>query len=419
MPAASEWTGPLRLLRFGSRCGENRGFRLPATRKLVGFDDVTLRQMGDRRIVVFGATGYTGRFVAERLAAAGVRPALAGRDPAKLEALAERIGGAEVVKADVFRQNSVFEMAGDGDVVVSTVGPFMKWGEPAVRAVIAAKGIYIDSTGEPPFIRRVFEEFGPAAERSGASLLTAMGYDFVPGVLAGALALREAGERAVRVEIGYYALGAGVGTTSPGTKESLVGVSLEPGFAFRGGRIRRERAASRLRSFHVKGRDRLAFSVAGAEHYTLPAAFPRLRDVDVYIGAGPLSRAVQGATLTNSLLTRLPGAKPIMRFTGERVMALMPSAAPGETGGALSWVAAAAYDAAGEQLAEVHRSGADPYAFTGAFLAWAARRAATAGVEGAGALSPVTAFGLDALEQGAAEAGISGAPAPAPRPARG
>ena len=47
-------------------------------------------------------------------------------------------------------------------MLVSTVGPFVKWGEPAVRAAIAAGATYLDSTGEPPFIRRVFEEFGPA-----------------------------------------------------------------------------------------------------------------------------------------------------------------------------------------------------------------------------------------------------------------
>ena len=115
----------------------------------------------------------------------------------------------------------------------STVGPFVKWGEPAVRAAIAAKGVYIDSTGEPPFIRRIFEEFGPPAERAGATLLTAMGYDFVPGALAGALALEQAGAAAIRVDVGYYAFGAGI---SAGTRRSAVGIMFEDGYAFRDGR---------------------------------------------------------------------------------------------------------------------------------------------------------------------------------------
>ena len=58
-------------------------------------------------------------------------------------------------------------------------------------------------------------------------------------------------------------------------------------------------------------------------------------------------------------------------------------------------------------MAEVHVTGADAYDFTASFLAWAARRAAGAGVEGTGALGPVAAFGLDALEQGCAEAGLT------------
>jgi len=69
----------------------------------------------------------------------------------------------------------------------------MKVGRPAVAAAVDAGAVYLDSSGEPPFIREVFEEFGPRAERTGAVLLTAFGYDYVPGSLAGALAMQAAG----------------------------------------------------------------------------------------------------------------------------------------------------------------------------------------------------------------------------------
>src|SRR3954465_892154 len=146
-----------------------------------------------RRIIIFGATGFTGRQVAERLAVQGAAPVLAGRSEGPLRELAGR-RGVQWRQADALRRNSVFALLEPGDVLVSTVGPFVKWGEPAVRAAIAARGTYIDSTGEPTFIRRVFEEFGAPAERAGTALLTAMGYDYVPGTLAAALALRDAGE---------------------------------------------------------------------------------------------------------------------------------------------------------------------------------------------------------------------------------
>src|SRR4051812_29969235 len=118
------------------------------------------------RIVVFGATGYTGHLVAQALVARGERPILAGRSAAKLDALAGRLGGLETAVADIARPGTVFDLLGPGDVLLSLVGPFAKYGEPAVRAAIAAGGIYLDSTGEASFIRRVFEEFGPPAGRA-------------------------------------------------------------------------------------------------------------------------------------------------------------------------------------------------------------------------------------------------------------
>jgi short subunit dehydrogenase-like uncharacterized protein len=354
------------------------------------------------RIVVFGATGYTGRLIAERLVAAGARPVLAARNEARLAALAERLGGLEVARADAMRQNSLFELVGADDVLVSTVGPFVKWGGPAVRAAVAAGCTYVDSTGEPAFIRRVFEEFGPPAAQSGARLMTAMGYDFVPGALAGALALSEAPD-AVRVDVGYFSLGATVNSLSAGTRETLVGVTLTDGLAFRDGRIVSVRAAERVRSFTVAGGPRAAISVGGAEHYALPAAYPQLREVNVYLGwFGPLARPMQAGSLVGSFVTRMPGARVVMQAVGERVAGLIPDPEPGTTPGGRSWVAAEAYSAAGDKLSEIHVAGVDGYAFTAGFMAWAAQQP----VSGAGALGPVEAFGLERLEAGCRAAGL-------------
>jgi short subunit dehydrogenase-like uncharacterized protein len=353
------------------------------------------------RIVVFGATGYTGRLVAERLLAQGARPVLAARNP---DRLAPSLAGLETVQADALRQNTVFALVDSpDDVLVSTVGPFAKWGGPAVRAAIAAGCTYLDSTGEPAFIREVFGEFGPAAAESGARLLTAMGYDYAPGALAGALALDEAGDDAVRVDVGYYALGAMVNALSAGTRSSLVGVTLADGHAFRDGRVIRARAAERVRSFAVAGKPRPGISVGGAEHFGLPAAYPRLREVNVYLGwFGPLAKPMQAGSFVGELITRLPGARPIMQAVGERVAGWVPDPEPGTTPGGRSWIAAEAYSAAGDKLSEVHLAGVDGYDFTASFMAWAARQR----VSGAGALGPVEAFGVAALEEGCRVAGI-------------
>jgi putative NAD(P)-binding protein len=357
-------------------------------------------------IVVFGATGFTGRLVAEALVARGERPVLAGRSAARLQELAGRLGGLDVREADVERPGTVFDLLGEGDVIVSTVGPFSRYGTPAVRSAIAAGGTYLDSTGEPAFIRRVFDEFGPPARRAGAALLTAMGYDWVPGTLAGALALEEAGEEAVRVEVGYYVLGGRPGMFSAGTRRSVVGVTLDPAFAFRGGALRTARSAGSVRSFEVRGKERPAVAVGGVEHFALPQAYPRLRDVGVFLGwFGPLARPMQALALGTDLVTRVPGVRTALREAGEWLVGMTGGAEAPDTG-ALSWIVGEAQDAAGRPLATVALTGAEPYAFTGELLAWAARRAAHHGLEDTGALGSLAAFGLPALEEGCREAGL-------------
>jgi short subunit dehydrogenase-like uncharacterized protein len=354
--------------------------------------------------VLFGATGYTGRLTAEALAAAGARPVLAGRDRAGLRALAARLGGLPVAEADSSRPDSVRALVGAGDVLVSTVGPFLTRGEPAVRAAVEAGATYLDSTGEPPFLRRVFEEFGPRAE-GRCALVPAFGYDFVPGNLAGALALAEA-PAATRVSVGYFATGPG--GFSSGTLASGAGLLLEPAFAFRDGRLRRERTARRVRSFPIGGRDWLGVSYGGSEHYALPRIAPGLREVEVYLGwFGRRSRAVGAFSAVGAPLARLPGARALARAAAGP-LARRTGQGPDEAArrGRGSLVVAVAEDPEGRELAQVRLRGPDPYTLTARLLAWGAVRAAGGGLLGTGALGPVDAFGLEALQEGAAAAGL-------------
>src|SRR5438045_1149543 len=227
------------------------------------------------RIVLYGATGYMGALTARALVASGARPVLAGRDQSRLSALAARLsqaaGGTELeTAAAAAGPGPLRDLIGAGDVLVSTAGPFMKVGRPVVAAAVDAGAVYLDSAGEPPFIREVFEESGPRAERTGAVLLTAFGYDYVPGNLAGALALQAAGPGAARVQVGYFVRGDIRRGTSAGTRASVTGVLLEPGYAFRGGRIVTERTAAHLTSFTVGGKKRQALSIGSSEHFALP-----------------------------------------------------------------------------------------------------------------------------------------------------
>ncbi|HEX8054504.1 MAG TPA: saccharopine dehydrogenase NADP-binding domain-containing protein [Thermoleophilaceae bacterium] len=360
------------------------------------------------RIVLFGATGYTGRLTAEALAARGARPLLAARNEERLRSLADELGGGfDVAVADVARPDSVRDLVERGDVLVSTVGPFARWGDPAVEAAIATGAHYIDSNGEPAFIRRVFERFGPGAEAAGCGLVTAFGYDWVPGNLAGALALREAGDAAVRVAIGYYAIGRS--QFSGGTQASAAGALAEPAFAFRGGMLQTERGAKRVANFMVEGERRPGISVGSSEHFGLPRVAPGLREVDVYLGwFGPMSRPMQVGAAVTAAATRIPGVKTGLNALTARV-SKGSTGGPGaeERGESRSYVVAQALDAGGTCLAEVRIEGVNGYDFTARMIAWGAERAAASGLEGTGALGPVDGFGLDELERGAAEAGLA------------
>ena len=362
------------------------------------------------RIVLFGATGYTGRLVAAALVARGADPLLAARDRQRAESLAAELTGpdgpaAEVAEADVHRPETVRALVGPGDVLVSTVGPFVRWGSAAVEAAIGAGAHYLDSTGEPAFIRDVFHSWGPRAAAAGAALVPAFGYDWVPGNLAGALALRDGGEAVTRLDIGYFVTGsAGRGALSGGTLASAAGVLGTPGYAWRGGRLVEEMPARHHRTYRVHGSLRAGLSVAGSEHLALPRLAPGLRDVHVHLGwFGPAARPVQ----VLSQLTRLPVVPQLVESVGSRLLR-------GSTGGpdeaarrrSATHVQAVSYGPDDRELARVTLDGPNPYTLTGDLLAWAAVRARDGGLAGVGALGPVAAFGLDELVAGAAAAGL-------------
>ena len=361
------------------------------------------------RIVLFGATGYTGRLTAEALVARGARPVLAARNAGTLSALADELGGGlDTAVADVSDPASVGALVSAGDVMVSTVGPFARWGGPAVEAAIRVGAGYLDSTGESTFIRRVFEYYGDLASRTGSGLVTAFGYDWVPGNLAAGLALREAGEGAERVAIGYYATGDGLGGMSGGTQASAAGAMIDPSFAYRDGRVQTERGAKRVASFDVEGRRLQGVSAGSSEHFALPHSYPHLREVDVYLGwFGPASRPLQAFSAGMSLATKVPGTRQaIGGALGKLIRGSTGGPGPEERAKGGSHIVAIAYGGDGEPLASARVAGVDGYSFTGAILAWGAMTALEGGLRGSGALGPVEAFGLDELERGCAEAGI-------------
>jgi short subunit dehydrogenase-like uncharacterized protein len=358
------------------------------------------------RIVVFGATGYTGGLVAQALVRRGLRPVLAARSKDKLASVAERLGGLDSRVANVSDPASIHALVARGDVLLSTVGPFERWGRPALDAAIDKGAHYLDSTGESGFLRQIFSRHDDARV-AGIGLLPAFGYDYVPGNLAGALALERAGERATQLDVAYLASGSVIRGLSSGTIATMAAGMLEPTHVLRDAQIAADRGGARVRRFSVGGRRRSTILAVGSEPFTLPRLAPGLRELDVYNGWFPrLSRPLQAGSAITALIQRHPAGRRALTKLVSRVQST--SAGPDEATRAATrtHVLAVARDSAGRTLAEVHVEGPNIYTLTGELLAWGAAQMAAGRLRTTGALGPVDAFGLEHLSAGCAEVGL-------------
>ena len=225
-------------------------------------------------IALFGATGFTGSLSAEYLsrnAPPGLRWALAGRNPAKLEAVRTRLGAKRaalpLLRADVTDQASLRELAGSARVVITTVGPYISYGEPLVEACAAAGTDYVDLTGEPEFVDKCYVRYHDRAVESGARLVHSCGFDSVPHDLGAYFTVQQLPEGVPLRVRGFVRASA---TFSGGTYHSAVtGLS----------RARATAAAARARRrVEPRPTDRRARAVNGRIH----------RDADARAWAVPL-----------------------------------------------------------------------------------------------------------------------------------
>ncbi|HEX8959403.1 MAG TPA: saccharopine dehydrogenase NADP-binding domain-containing protein, partial [Solirubrobacterales bacterium] len=134
-------------------------------------------------IAVYGATGFTGGLIARELLRRGAELTIAGRDRGKLEALSEELGGVPWAAASLDDGAALRSLLEPCAAVIACAGPFTLHGEPLVAAAAETGTHYVDTTGEQPFMKMVFDRYGERAARSGAVLVTGMGFDYAPGDL--------------------------------------------------------------------------------------------------------------------------------------------------------------------------------------------------------------------------------------------
>jgi short subunit dehydrogenase-like uncharacterized protein len=346
----------------------------------------------DLDVVLFGATGFTGALTARYLAEhapEGLRWGLAGRSEARLAEVRAGLGAQHadlpLLAADVTDPASLAALAERTRVVVTTVGPFLEHGEPVVRACADAGTDYVDLTGEPEFVDRMYVAHHATAVRTGARLVHAAGFDSVPhdlGVLHLVRELERTGPVTEPLTVrGVVRSGAAL---SGGTFHSALGQMARPRQIAEAARARRavEPRPEHRSSRPVKGRpgrdpelgywllplptiDPIVVARSGA---ALPAYGPRFR-YSHFAGTRTLRYAAGGAALVGGLAAAAQ-VRPLREALGRR---LPQGAGPSERRREKSWFTVDLVGETGGRRLHTRVSGGDPgYTETAKMLAEAA-----------------------------------------------
>jgi short subunit dehydrogenase-like uncharacterized protein len=339
-------------------------------------------------LVLLGATGFTGGLTADYLARhapAGLRWAIAGRSLDKLEAVRARLvaidpalGELELIVADSADRPSLDALATRATVVATTVGPYLDHGEPLVAACAAAGTAYVDLTGEPEFVDRMYAAHHATAQRTGARLVHACGFDSVPHDLGAWFTVRQLPSDEPITLRGVVRAG---GMVSGGTFHSVLTAMSRP-------RQMKEASSARRRlEQRPEGRSSRAIGgkprrdpvlgywllplptidpvVVARSGAALPAYGPRFR-YSHFAGTKTLRYAAGGALAVAGLglAAQMP---PLRSFLGGRIQ---PGEGPDEARRDRSWFSVDFVGEAGGQQVHTRVSGGDPgYGETAKMLA--------------------------------------------------
>ena len=368
-------------------------------------------------ILLFGASGHTGRLTARALAERGASFGIAGRDPTALGPIAEATGADFVRPADAADPDSLVRALRGVRVLVSCVGPFMDLGRAAARAALRAGVNYLDSIGEPAWAAELLR-LDAAARRRGIAMAPAMGWDEVPGDVAATVAVahsegmgRSAGPDEIHARSSRREAGSGKGAdltityalpseASTGTLRSAVRIVGTQGVWWCAGRPVQVRAGQSQRWVPMPPglgvRSSLAWPLA--EAHLAPLHLP-LASIRTFVTAGSLAQ--KGLWALRPVLPLLAAPK-----RADAAAHVLRRAVPEPSGpGGGRWTILAE-GRAGNHRRNVVMMGGDPYGLTASMLAAGAEILARPGYGVTGVVAPVTAVGLETLQTELARTGV-------------
>jgi short subunit dehydrogenase-like uncharacterized protein len=341
-------------------------------------------------IAVYGATGYTGRLIAGELRRRGADVVLAGRNRPKLEILAEDLGGELAIReASLDDSAALRELLDPCAAVIACAGPFQLHGEPVLAAAVETGTHYLDTTGEQPFMLKVFDDYGPSAERAGVAVVTAMGFDYLPGDMLAALTAEGMGSLD-EIVLAYAVRGFGA---TRGTALSALGMMAGGDKEWRDGELASAGRGVGAGSWDFPdpiGRQRMVRYPAG-EHVTVPrhVRTQRVRTLLTASTVVPLPLVPRIAPLV-MVPFQLTMRTPLRRA----VAALIPRLpeGPSEESRRSSSFTVVCEARQGSRRRRGTVTGANPYGLTARTTVEGALRCAAPGYDRQGALAPSEAF---------------------------
>jgi short subunit dehydrogenase-like uncharacterized protein len=340
-------------------------------------------------VVLYGASGYTGRLVAGELHRRGIEHVLSGRDPGKLEPVGAKHG--TPVRAVALDDDAgLRDLLADASAVINCAGPFTLAGDALVRAAIDSGTHYVDSTGEQQFIETVFERHCSRAESAGVALVPAAGFDYLPGDCISRLA-GEGHEPLQELVVAYNVDGFGM---SRGTWRTALEAMQTGGIIYDGGDWRPAPGGVFRASFDFPeplGQQTMSRYPSG-EVITVPRHTKTRRVVSLLSArtAVPIPIAAEFLPYLQpgfELAMRTP-LRPLL----QEAVRVLPEGPQEDERRAAAWTVVA--DARGEdgRTSRALARGVDVYGLTAVILVHAATLLSAPDFDLAGALGPAAAF---------------------------
>jgi short subunit dehydrogenase-like uncharacterized protein len=282
-------------------------------------------------VIVYGASGYTGRLICEYLREYGVPFIAAGRSAQKLdEAMKANVAGIETADYEVVEvahtTEALTQLFTGASVVLNTVGPFARFGPEVVKACLAAKCHYTDTTGEQDWLITLEEEFGASFAQAGLLLSPGLAQMYTTGEIAAQLCLETPGLDTLDIAVFW-----GGSPTIASTQTILVNAATSKAFFLQQNKMVEWQPDAGLYSLAIPGQHEMALALpwGGTSHPVWFRKDPRVANVKVLGGVFNKPLMLGVPQIVAAALKATEGMQPDERYaalaqTAAGVMNSMP-----------------------------------------------------------------------------------------------